>query len=410
MLEIIFSSIVLIAEAKGVISPPMVTFISESIKKAEEENAEVLILELDTPGGLSESMKEIVKSIMGSKVPVCVYVYPAGAGAASAGVFILLSAHIAAMAEGTNVGAAHPVMLGDTASKTMREKIVNDAVAYIRSIAEKRKRNADWAEKAVRKSVSITANEALKLKVIDIIANSEEKLLKKLNKYKVEIDGKEKVIHTENAIIKRIKRSIIHRILSLLANPTIAYILLLIGMYGIIFELQNPGAIFPGVVGAIALILAFYSFQMLPVNFAGLMLIIIAIIMFILEVKVTSYGMLTVGGIISFVLGSIFLFQTNTPFFKLSLPVIVIATGLTVIFFLIVIGFTIKAHKRKPVSGAEGLIGLEGVAKTELAPKGTVFVRGEWWNAESEGEVIKKGEEIIVTKVKGLRLVVKKKK
>lgn len=410
MLEIIFSSIVLIAEAKGVISPPMVTFISESIKKAEEENAEVLILELDTPGGLSESMKEIVKSIMGSKVPVCVYVYPAGAGAASAGVFILLSAHIAAMAEGTNVGAAHPVMLGDTASKTMREKIVNDAVAYIRSIAEKRKRNADWAEKAVRKSVSITANEALKLKVIDIIANSEEKLLKKLNRYKVEIDGKEKVIHTENAIIKRIKRSIIHRILSLLANPTIAYILLLIGMYGIIFELQNPGAIFPGVVGAIALILAFYSFQMLPVNFAGLMLIIIAIIMFILEVKVTSYGMLTVGGIISFVLGSIFLFQTNTPFFKLSLPVIVIATGLTVIFFLIVIGFTIKAHKRKPVSGAEGLIGLEGVAKTELAPKGTVFVRGEWWNAESEGEVIKKGEEIIVTKVKGLRLVVKKKK
>ena len=410
MLEIIFSSIVLIAEAKGIISPPMVTFISESIKRAEEENAEVLILELDTPGGLSESMKEIVKSIMGSKVPVCVYVYPAGAGAASAGVFILLSAHIAAMAEGTNVGAAHPVMLGDTASKTMREKIVNDAVAYIRSIAEKRKRNADWAEKAVRKSVSITANEALKLKVIDIIANSEEKLLKKLNKYKVEIDGKEKVIHTENAIIKRIKRSIIHRILSLLANPTIAYILLLIGMYGIIFELQNPGAIFPGVVGAIALILAFYSFQMLPVNFAGLMLIIIAIIMFILEVKVTSYGMLTVGGIISFVLGSIFLFQTNTPFFKLSLPVIVIATGLTVIFFLIVIGFTIKAHKRKPVSGAEGLIGLEGVAKTELAPKGTVFVRGEWWNAESEGEVIKKGEEIIVTKVKGLRLVVKKKK
>ncbi len=409
MLFILFSY-VMVTEIKGAISPPVADFITSAIRRAEKENAELLIITMDTPGGLDPSMRKITQSILNSKVPICVYVYPSGARAASAGVFILLSAHIAAMAEGTNVGAAHPVTLGkDTLSSTMKKKIENDAVAYIRSLAEKRKRNAEWAEEAVRKSISITANQALKLHVIDIIANSISQLLEKLDGQKVMINGKEKILSLKNVEIVELKRGWIEKILEILANPTVAYILLLIGIYGIIFELQNPGAIFPGVIGAISLILAFYSFHMLPVNFAGVFLVILAIIMFILEIKVTSYGVLTLGGIISFVLGSLLLFQTNVPFFKISAWVIAIATIITVLFFLIIIGFTVKTHLKKPVSGKEGLIGVEGIAKTDLAPEGMVFIRGEWWNAEAERGKIKKGEKIVVSKIEGLKLIVKKK-
>jgi len=394
---------------EGVINPVSAKFIIESLERAEEAGAECLIIELDTPGGLMESMRSIVKEIFASRVPVVVYVYPSGSRAASAGVFITLAAHVAAMAPGTNIGAAHPVIPGaamDTSS-TMMQKITNDAAAYIRSIAEKRGRNAEWAESAVRQSTSLTEKEALNQKVIDFIAPSLDSLLTLIDGRTVALESGEKTLRTQQATIVAHKMSWRYRILDKISDPNIAYILLLLGIYGIIFELSNPGSILPGVVGVIFLILAFFAMQTLPINWAGLLLILFALVLFILEIKITSYGLLTLGGIVSMVLGSLMLFESPYPFLKVSLSVIVPAVIVTALFFLFAIGLGLKAQRRKPTTGREGIVGERGVAITPLNPYGKIKVHGEIWEAFSENKV-KEGDRVEVVSVEGLQLKVKK--
>lgn len=397
---------IIVIKAEGVVNPVMSEFISGNIDEAVNEKANVLVIELDTPGGLDASMRDIIKKIIASEVPVIVYVSPSGARAASAGTFITISAHVAAMTPGTNIGAAHPVGIGGKMDETMVEKVENDAVAYIKSLAEKRGRNSEWAEKAVRESVSITETEALKLNVIDLVAPNLEALLETVDGREVETSAGKYTIKTKGIKVRHKEMSLRHKILNVISNPNIAYLLMLLGFYGIFFELTNPGSIFPGVFGAIALILAFYSFQTLPVNYAGLILIILAIILFILEIKVTSYGVLAIGGVISMIIGSLMLFESPFPFLRASLSVILPAVIITLLFFSLTVMLVVKAHRRKPKTGAEGLIGLEGEAKTDIHKEGQVFVHGEIWGAWSD-EQIKEGEKIIVDKVENLRLKVR---
>lgn len=398
-----------VISVEGVINPVVAEFIESSIDKAVRDKAEVLVIEIDTPGGLDTSMRNIIKKMVSSEVPIVVYVYPSGGRAASAGAFITIAAHVAAMSPGTNIGAAHPVGMGGKIDKTMAEKVENDAVAYIKSLAEKRKRNTRWAEEAVRKSASITEKEALELKVIDLIASDLKVLLKEINGRKVDTVLGEKVLKTAEAQVVRREMGLRYEILKVLSDPNIAYILLLLGFYGIFFELTNPGAIFPGVIGALCLILAFYSFQILPVNYAGLLLILLAIILFILDVKVTSYGLLSIGGIISMVIGSLMLFESAPGFLRVSLAVVLPAAIITALFFTFTLSLAYKAYRRKPVTGVEELIGIEGVAKTDVHKDGTVFVHGELWRAWSD-EPIKEGSSIVVEAVEGLKLKVKERR
>ncbi len=402
------NSKVMVITVNGVINPVAAEYISRSVRKAAEINAEALIVELDTPGGLDTSMRSIVKDITASEVPVVVYVSPGGARAASAGVFITMAAHIAAMSPGTNIGAAHPVAIGEKMDKTVLEKAANDAVAYIKSIAEQHGRNAKWAEDAVRKSVSATETEALKNNVIDLIAKDIDELLSKINGKKVKTIKQEKTLKTANAGIVRDQMGFRHRILNFISDPNVAYMLMLLGFYGIFFELTNPGTIFPGVIGAICLILAFYSFQTLPVNYAGLLLILVGLVLFLLEVMVTSYGLLTIGGIISLTLGSLMLFESPLPFLRVSLSIIIPATLVTALFFVFSFRLAYKAYKKKPATGAEGLIGTEGIAKTDITCSGGMaIVHGEYWSAYSD-EIINKDEKIVVEAVNGLKVKVKK--
>lgn len=406
LLPLPVNSDVMVIRAEGVVNPVMSEFISRSIDEAAGEKAEVLVIELDTPGGLDTSMREIVKDIIASTIPVVVYVSPSGARAASAGVFITLSAHVAAMSQGTNIGAAHPVSLGGKMDETMAAKVENDAAAYIRTIAEKRGRNADWAEKAVRESVSITEKEALDLKVIDFIALNTESLLKDIEGRVVETSAGELTIRTKGVPVIHKEMGLRLKILKLISDPNVAYILMLLGFYGLFFEFSNPGSIFPGVFGAISLIVAFYSLNALPVNYAGLLLIILAIILFLLEIKVISHGILTIGGIISMFIGSIMLFESSQPFFRVSLWVIFPAVFLTALFFSLIIALAVKAYRRRPASGMEGLVGLEGEARTDVHEQGQVFVHGEIWGARSE-QPIKANEKITVEKVENLKLKVR---
>ncbi len=396
---------------EGVINPVATDFIHIGIEEASNNNAECLIIQMDTPGGLMKSMQQIVKDILASPVPVVVYIAPPGSRAGSAGVFITYAAHIAAMAPGTNIGAAHPVNMGigkDSTNQTMMEKITNDAVAYIRSIAEKRGRNADWAEEAVRESASIPASEALRLHVVDVLADNVDSLLAWMDGKEVEVLTGKKVLHTENAQIVPIEMSWRLKVLNVISDPNIAYILLLIGIYGIFFELYNPGTILPGVVGGISLILAFYALHTLPVNYAGLLLILFSIILFIAEIKVPSYGLLTVGGIVSLTLGSLMLFKSSGPFLQVSWKIIAFAVVLTTLFFLFAVGMGVRAQRRKPVTGSEGLIGEQGEAADDFRKgMGQVAVHGEIWKAESRDK-IRKGDKIVVTEVHGLKLIVKK--
>jgi membrane-bound serine protease (ClpP class) len=392
-------------KADGVVNPVMSEFISLSIDEAAREGADALVIELDTPGGLDASMRNIVQDIIASEIPVIVYVSPSGARAASAGVFITLSAHVAAMAPGTNIGAAHPVGLGGKMDKTMLEKAENDAAAYIKSLAEKRGRNAEWAEKAVRESVSITEKEALKLNVIDISSPNLTSLLESIDNRTVELSIGKHTIKTKGIPVRQKEMGFRHKILNIISDPNIAYVLMMLGFYGLFFELTNPGAIFPGVFGFISLILAFYSFQTLPVNYAGLLLIILAIILFILEITIVSHGLLTIGGIISMIIGSLMLFESPQPFFQLSLKVILPAVFLTALFFSLSIWLAVKAYRRKPKTGVEGLIGITGTAKTDIYNEGMVFVHGEIWRAWSDIP-IKAGEKVIVEKVEELKLKV----
>jgi membrane-bound serine protease (ClpP class) len=399
---------VMVITLNGVINPVASEYIGKSIKIANEKKVEALVIELDTPGGLDTSMRQIVKDIISSEVPVVVYVSPSGSRAASAGVFITLAAHIAAMAPGTNIGAAHPVSVGGKMDKVMAEKATNDAAAYIKSLADRNGRNAKWAEDSVRKSISATAEEALKLGVIDFVSKDLKSLLSDMNGKKVRTVMGEKILKTANANVIREEMGFRQKILNLISDPNVAYILMLLGFYGLFFELTNPGSIFPGVMGGISLILAFYAFQTLPVNYAGLLLIILAIILFVLEIKIVSHGVLTIGGIISMVIGSIMLFESPAPFMKLSLYVILPAVVITTLFFTLIIGLAVKAHRRKPVTGPEGLLGAEGVASTDITKDGgMVLLHGERWAAYSD-EPISKNEKVKVEAVSRLKVKVKR--
>ncbi|HEY4644122.1 MAG TPA: nodulation protein NfeD, partial [Bacteroidota bacterium] len=343
-----------------------------------------------------------------SPVPVVVYVAPSGSQAASAGVFITLAAHIAAMAPGTNIGAAHPVTLEGQQDSVMMEKATNDAAAFIRTIAEKRSRNVQWAEKAVRQSLSITETEALSEKVVDLVAKNIDTLLAKIDGKTVQTEEGEKTLHTRNAEVRTTEMSWRERLLDILSSPDIAYILFMIGIYGILFELYNPGSIFPGVVGVISLILAFYSLHTLPINYAGLALIIFAVILFIAEIKITSHGLLTVAGIISLFLGSLMLFQSDSALevVRLSWSVIIPTVLFTALFFVFALGMGIRAQRRKPSTGAEGLIGEIGETISILNPEGEIRIHGEIWHATSTEGKIPQGVKVRVRTVDNLRVEV----
>lgn len=389
------------------INPATADFIHNAIVRADEDKAECLIIRLNTPGGLLKSTRVIVSDILSSPVTVVVYVAPAGSQAASAGTFIALAAHIAAMAPGTNIGAAHPVgMQGSEKDSIMNEKATNDAAAFIRTISEKRKRNVSWAEDAVRKSISITESEALKNRVIDVIAPTITALLDSIDGKKVDLNGTVHTLQTKDVEVKQFEMDWKHKILNLLSDPNIAYIFFLLGIYGLMFELYNPGSILPGVVGVIAMIIALYSLHTMPINYAGLALIVFGIILFIAEIKITSYGLLTVGGVISLALGSVMLIDSDSSleFIKISWGVIIPAVLLTAAFFFFAIGMGIRAQRRKPTTGMEGIVGESGETISTLNPNGQVRVHGEIWNAVSSEVEIASGTKIKVVAVENLKL------
>lgn len=393
-----------IIELEGPINPGAAAFLIRGLEDAEKQGVELIIIRLDTPGGLVPSMRTMVKGIMNSSIPVVVYVAPKGAGAASAGVMITVSAHVAAMAPGTNIGAAHPVGAGGKdIDKDMSEKVVNDMASYGRGIAQDKGKNADWVEKAIRESVSITAEEAVEKKVVDLVAADIDELLKLLDGREIELQKGKVTLKTKDLVKTQYEPGFRDAVLRLISDPNIAYILMMIGLAGLYFELAHPGAIFPGVIGAISLILAFYSFQTLPVNYAGLLLIALAIIFFIAEIKVASYGILSLGGVVSLTLGSIMLFEDVGVSLRLMAPTIVLIGG----FFVIVSTLAFRAYHSKPQSGIEGLIGEVGVVEKPIDPEGLVFVHGEYWRAVSS-EKLQPGEKVAVEEVTGLLLKVKK--
>ena len=405
---------VVVLEVKGTINPVLVDYIERGIEQAEDDNAVACIIQLDTPGGLDTSMRDIVKEIVNARVPVVVYVSPSGARAASAGVFITMAGHVAAMAPNTAIGAAHPVAIGTEGeaamSEEMEEKVVNDAAAYIRSIAEAHGRNMEWAEKAVRKSVSATEQEALELNVIDMVAPDLDSLITQLDGRQVTmLDGSVVTLHTQGATINHLKMNTIEEFLFLIADPNIAYILLSLAMLGIMAEIFSPGLIFPGVVGAICLLLAFFSLGMLPVNWAGILLIVLALGLFVGEVLTTTFGLFTAGGITALVIGSLILFKGGGPLFQIDPWLIATVAILAAGFFAFALQRVIRAHRRQAYTGREELIGKTAVVKVALEPEGTVFFKGERWTAISEKGQVEPGEEVIITKVDGLQLYVTKK-
>ena len=392
----------------GIITTPTAKYIAKSIEEANKEGAEGLIILLDTPGGMDTAMRDIAKSILNAPLPVIVFVYPPGARAASAGVIVTTAAHIAAMAPGTNIGAAHPVAIGlggGGMDKTMSKKVENDAAAYVRSIAKSKGRSEEWVEKAVRKSESITAEEALKLNVIDFVVPDVEKLLNAIDQKEIKLSGGKKKISTKSAVINNKKMGTRQGILAAISDPNVSYILLLIGLAGLYFELSTPGAILPGVIGGISLLLAFFGLSTLPVNYTGILLIIFGVILFIAEIKVMSHGMLTVGGVISLIMGSLLLFDTTDPALRISLQVLIPAVVVASAFFVFVIWLAIKAQLRKHFSGAEAMINTEAEAVTDIANEGEVFLKGEYWKATSE-KPIKKGAKVKIIKLEGLSLSV----
>ncbi len=402
------SQTVISININGGINPSSAEFINKSIKQAEKENAECLLIHLNTPGGLVTSTRGIVTDILQSKIPVIVYVSPTGAHAGSAGVFIMMAANIAAMAPETNIGAAHPVSLQGGMDSTMNQKVMNDAAAFIKTIATKRNRNVEWAEDAVRNSVSITEHEALEKNVIDIIALNDAVLLDQINGKEVQMNNGIKILHTKNAQLKKVDMGFFQKILDRVSDPNVAYILMMLGFYGIMFELFNPGAILPGIAGVIFLIFAFYSMNSMPVNYAGLGLIIFGIILFLLEIKVVSHGMLTIGGVVSVLLGSLILFRTSSTenFISISRSLIFATTAVTTLFFLFVVSMGLKAQRAKPSSGVEVLIGKFGQTIEALQPLGSVKVNGEIWKAESLSGSINENEKIVVKGIKNLTLYV----
>ena len=408
------TSTIKVLEAKGVINPIMADYIKHGIERAEEDRAVVFIIQLDTPGGLDTSMRDIVKDIVNARVPVVVYVSPSGARAASAGVFITMSGHVAAMAPNTAIGAAIPVAMGaegeQQMSSTMKDKVMNDAAAYIRSIAEAQGRNMEWAEKAVREAVSATEQEALELNVIDMVADDLNALISQLDGREVTLLGGIAVtLKTQGASIERIGMSWIEDFLFTISDPNIAFILMSLAMLGIMAEIFNPGLIFPGVVGAISLLLAFFALGMLPINWAGILLIVLAFGLFIGEVLTTSFGLFTVGGVTALVIGALILFKGASPIFQIDWGVIATVTIIIAGFFSFALTRVIRAHRRQAATGREELAGKTAVAKIALEPEGTVLYKGELWAAVSEKGRVKPGEEVIITGVDGLTLRVSRK-
>jgi len=403
---------VALIKINGAIGPATASYITRSIEEARTQNAQCLVIQLNTPGGLLDSTQTIVQGFLGSPVPIVVYVSPTGATATSAGCFITLAASIAAMAPATTIGAAHPVMLGGMPNgqdqkldETMKQKLENFSMSYIETIAARRHRNVDWAKSAVRESASITSEKALELKVIDFIAADMPELLKRLNGRVV--DGR--TLNTVTADVAEIKMSLSERIFQQLWRPEVMFILMLIAIYGIIGEMTTPGAILPGVVGAIALILALYLAAILPVNVTGLVLIALAMLLFIFDIYAPTHGVLTTGGIISFLIGSLMLFNRADPLFRLSLGYIIPATVVTAAFFVFVIGKGLRAQRLPVKAGAETLIGKTVIASTPIDSKGgRVFVEGESWNAISDTP-IDKGEAVEIAAVEGLTLRLKSK-
>ena len=391
----------------GPIGPVSVQHVSAAIERAEDDRSECLVIMLDTPGGLLESTQMIIKDMLASNVPVVVYVAPSGAGAGSAGVFITMSAHVAAMAPGTSIGAASPVGIGGAvADSTMQEKIENFSVSYIRSIAEKHGRNADWAEQAVRKSVALTDREAVEQNVVDLNVATLDSLLVRIDGNVVKVREGSRVLRTKDAEVQVREMNWHHRVLHILSNPNIAYLLMMLGFYGLIYEFINPGAIFPGVVGGMCIIIGLFALQTLPINYAGLLLILLGLGLFVAELFVASGGLLTLGGAVSFTIGSMMLIDSPYPFLRISLYAIIPAVIATGAFMLFAVGYALKAQKRRTTTGEQGLIGETGRARTAVDDRsGNVFVHGEYWFATSETP-IEPDTPIRVLEVNGLRLKV----
>lgn len=394
----------------GAINPIVADYLSREIQNANETQETLVVIEMDTPGGLDTSMRVIIKEIQNSTIPVATYVSPSGSRAASAGTFITIASHIAAMAPGTNIGAAHPVNMmgsGEGQESTMNEKVTSDAAAYIRSLAELRGRNVYWAELSVKKSVSISAEEAKKLGVIDLIAGNLDALLLAVDGREVNMGSQKVTLHTKDkkVVFREMNRR--QSILAAISDPNVAYILLMMGLVGLYFELSNPGLILPGVVGGISIILAMYAMHTLPINYAGLLLILLGIIMFIAEIKIMSYGLLSVGGTVSILLGSLMLVNSEDPTMQISHKVLYPTAAISILISAATIFLAAKSHRLRAISGVDGLVGEKGVAKTDLSPLGRVFVHGEMWNAEGEGTV-KMDDKVVVKAVDGLTIKVKK--
>jgi membrane-bound serine protease (ClpP class) len=389
------------------ITPVTVRLLTMALERAQSEGAQALLVQLNTPGGLERSMRSLVQTLLGSPSPVIVYVAPTGARAASAGVFITMAAHVAAMAPATNIGAAHPVAVGGSMDKEMSKKVENDAAAFARSIATERGRNAEWAEKAVRSSVSATEREAVKLRVVDLVAESVPDLLARIDGRVLKTPKGPVTLATKDAPVKIIEVRFRDRFLALISDPSIAYLLMMAGMLGIFFELSNPGSILPGVIGGISLILAFFAFQSLPVNWAGLLLILFGVVLLIAEIKVVSHGVLAIGGVIAMLLGSLMLYDVpEAGGIRLSWFVIIPTVGTTagLVFFAVTMG--VRALYRPSVTGSSAMVGRIGVTRTAFGPEGQVLIDGELWRAVSPDGRIEAGETVQVTAIDGLTLKV----
>ena len=403
---------VVVVKLSGAINPAVAEYVSYEISQANAEKDSLIVLHMDTPGGLDTSMREIIKKIQSSEVPVASFVAPTGSRAASAGTFITIASHIAAMAPGTNIGAAHPInMLGggndNEQAKTMEKKVVNDAAAYIRSLAELRKRNAHWAELAVVNSVSISAEEAMKLNVIDFVAGDVKALVLAIHGREVQLASGSVRLKTKNLKIIYHEMNPRQKLLDIISNPNVTYILMMLGLVGLFFELSNPGLVLPGVIGSISLILALYAMQTLPINYAGLLLILFGVILFITEINVMSYGLLSVSGVISIFLGSTMLIDSDDPALQISRAILYPTLALTVILSSGIVMLATRTRSLKKLGGMEGMIGETGLVKEALNPQGRVLVHGELWEAEADTQITE-GERVQVDFVQGLRIKVSK--
>lgn len=405
---------IIVIKISGAINPVVAEFVSEEIEMANREGDHLAVLEMDTPGGLDTSMRMIIKSIQSSRIPVVTFVSPQGSRAASAGTFIAIASHIAAMAPGTNIGAAHPVNVmggggssSDEESTPMEDKVLNDASAYIRSLAESRGRNAHWAELAVRKSVSISALEAKKLAVIDLVANNIDALLLAIDGREVTAGEKPYTIKTAGKQLETREMTPRQQILDVISNPNIAYILMMIGMVGIYFELSSPGLILPGIIGGISMILALYGMQSLPVNYAGLLLMVLGVTLFIAELNFATFGLLSLGGAIALFLGSVMLIDSDDPAMQISKAVLIPTLLLSILAAVGTLILAIRARNCTPVSGVEGMLGTTAEVKTALEPEGLVWLHGESWKAKCE-EWAQPGETVVVEAVDGLTVKVKR--